>query len=115
MESNYEKFKRIVSQYEGVITETEECIEITAKNEIASYYASGKVFKRKVVPCTIGCRKDRNSLYGHEKTYEIIGGFGQSFDEESLLRNLERYNFKKKTASLPVCSVLKGTQISLFD
>lgn len=106
MESNYEKFKRVASQYEGVISDTEENIEITANNEIASYYESGEVHTKKVVPCVIGYRKygTREVLYGHEKTYEILGGFSTGFNEERFSYYLKRYNFKKKQA----------TQLSMF-
>lgn len=101
----FDVFKRIASEYEGVITESDQEIKITANNKIASYYQDGTVHREKIVKCELRLKVYENdnghkrlSFQGEEKTYEILGGFGGSWSEESMRYNLERYKFKKKIA-----------------
>lgn len=108
----FELFKRICGDYEGKLVEEENRITFTANNKIASHYQDGSVHTEKVVECCLRVYVYESeekgqwvSFSGEEKTYSIIGGFVGSFSEEMLLRELKRYNFKRKGE----------VQTSLFD
>lgn len=95
-----ELFKKIIAEYNGTITETENKIEISSNNEIACYYATGEIAKKKVEKCCVylSCNASNHWYLGaEEKSYAILGGcFGISPNEENIIRLLEKYNFKKK-------------------
>lgn len=103
------QFRKIAQNYEGEITEYPQSLSITARNNIASYYASGKVCKSGNVECTVYVQQLAPIgivLGGFENTHEILGGFSMpGFAEESLLGALEHYCFKKRNA----------VQMSIFD
>lgn len=100
-------FKRIASDYVGMITEENERAYITNKNEICNYYQNGEVATKKVVPCKVGIRLihlyDGNTrwlLEFEEQTFSILGCGSHDFTEQGLIQVLERYNFKQKELSI---------------
>lgn len=108
----FEIFKRICGEYEGKLVEEENCISFTARNKVASYFQDGSVHNEKVVECRLRVQVYESeekgkwiSLQGEEETYSILGGFSNSFSEQSLRYNLKRYNFKPKGKA----------QMNLFD
>ena len=107
MSAEFEFFKKIVSEYEGKLTEEKGRLTFKARNKVASYYQDGTVHTEKVVECRLRIHPMENeesgkwySLNGEEETHSILGGFGTTFSEKSLRYNLERYNFKPKLGQL---------------
>lgn len=95
-ETDKQIFISIAKEYYGEIIEELNRVYIKANNEICSYYTSGEIHTKKKVECIIGL--DKNRLFGEEKTFAILGGFGGlNFSPEKLIAELKRFGFKKKT------------------
>lgn len=100
----FELFKRIASEYEGEITETEKEISITAKTEKLGYSSNNGVTE-----WTISVRKYMDNgemkyfLSGHERGH--WSGFSTSYSEGLTRQTLDSHQFKKKPF----------VQLSLFD
>lgn len=91
------EFRTLIEGYEGVITEDEDDVRITANNVITGYYQNGKVWRRRKVECIAGYSKEMNTLFGEEKTYEILGGeLGSAPDMEQAKRILDKFCFRRK-------------------
>ena len=100
----FELFKRIASEYEGEITETENEISITAKTERIGYQSNNGFTE-----WTISARKYMDNgeakyfLSGHERGN--WSGFTTSYSEGLARQALDSHQFKKKPF----------VQLSLFD
>lgn len=93
----FDTFVKIAKQYKGKITRGDTFVYITNDNEICSYYESGEICQKAVVPCKVGVKYyeewDSFSLRAEEKTYSIIGVMSTRFSEDALKRTLKLYNF----------------------
>ena len=93
-----QEFISVVKNYEGTLDYREDSIVFYADNLLTGYYEDGSIWKQKTVRCEIGVTEnlDRIFLFGHEATYQIVGGFALDYNKETLLDELKQLNFKKK-------------------
>lgn len=89
-----DRFRQVVKEYEGEITEFPQSIDITLQKEGTKY----TIYTQKLcVGIVLGAIKRKNSTE--------TGNVEWKFTEEQLVRLLESYGFKKKEAE----------QLSMFD